>query len=139
MRCMRRYVEANKERMKKSVTRSIAVGVTVLSCTPFIYLACAIRAFRQDSTRIDPCFEGLVDCLESPVARPLELLLRANGVAVDNLSCVKYEKGLVETRSAVTNQIRRDQGRYDDSFDSFHRTSDTVEAQNFRYHLHESR
>lgn len=91
--------------MKKSVSWSIAVGLTVLSCTPFIYLSCAIRAFRDDSTRFDACFEGVVDCLETPVGRPLEHLLRANEVAVDNLSCVKYEKGLFEMLSAGTNQI----------------------------------
>jgi hypothetical protein len=68
--------------MKKSVSRIIGVGVALLSCTPFIYLACAIKAFRQDSTRIDPCFEGVVDYLESRAGRPLELLFKANGVRV---------------------------------------------------------
>lgn len=128
--------------VKNNLNRSIAVGVMLVSCTPFIYLACAIRAFRQDSTVVDPWFEGIVDCLESPVGQPLELLLQASGVNVDNLHCAKHERGCEWHRSETSARIEPDRAdvvHVAVVMSGIRNEAVGGEEQNFRYYLHEDR
>lgn len=80
--------------MKNLVRRTIAVTRVVMASAPFIYLALAIRAFKENPAVIAPSYKRLVDCLDTPVVgRPLELLMKANGVTLEYLHCAQYETG----------------------------------------------
>ena len=77
--------------MKKLVHRTMMMTCVLMAIAPLVYLALAIRAFKENPLVIHPCYRGLVDCLYSPVGRPLELFMKANGVTVDYLHCAQYE------------------------------------------------
>jgi hypothetical protein len=82
--------------MKKLTRRGLIVVFILLGAAPLTYLGLGIRAFRENPSVIDPHYDGLVDCLDSPFGQPLEFLLKVNGVCVDYLHCAKYERHVVE-------------------------------------------
>jgi hypothetical protein len=99
--------------MNKLTRRSLTVVFILLGAAPLSYLALGIRAFRENPSVIDPHYEGLVDCLDGPVGRPFEILLKVNGVGVDYLRCAKYERQVTEgTCSPSTLAVSTNHDRY---------------------------
>jgi hypothetical protein len=82
--------------MNKLTRRSLTIVFILLGAAPLGYVALGIRAFRENPSVIHPHYEGLVDCLDSPLSQPLEVLLKVNGVSVDYLHCAKYERHVIE-------------------------------------------
>lgn len=91
--------------MNNLVRRTTAMTFIVLASSPFVYLALAIRAFKENPVVVAPCYQGLVDCLDTPAGRPLELLMKANGVTVEYLHCAQYEADLADGCAATNRHL----------------------------------